>query len=73
MLPLFLAIMKDLLPSAATTIMSWIPTVTLSRVLRGAFSRDLTFLTFGLELLVVAACTAVIISCVAWTVRRADR
>lgn len=73
MLPLFLAIMKDLLPSAATTIMSWIPTVTLSRVLRAAFSRDLASTAFGVELLVVAACTAVIMGCVAWTVRRSDR
>ena len=73
MLPLFLAIMKDLLPSAATTIMSWIPTVTLSRVLRAAFSRDLASMTFGVELLVVVACTAAIMGCVAWTVRRSDR
>jgi ABC-type Na+ efflux pump permease subunit len=73
MLPMFLAIMRDLLPSAAITIMAWIPTVTLSRVLRGAFSQDLAFMTFGLELLVVAACTAVIMGCVAWTVRRSDR
>jgi ABC-2 type transport system permease protein len=73
MLPLFLAIMKDLLPSAAITIMSWIPTVTLSRVLRGAFSRDLASMAFAVELLVVAVCTAVIMGCVAWTVRRSDR
>ncbi|MFN2220254.1 MAG: hypothetical protein ACK2UA_16725, partial [Anaerolineae bacterium] len=63
----------DLLPSAATTIMSWIPTVTLSRVLRAAFSRDLASMTFGVELLVVVACTAAIMGCVAWTVRRSDR
>ncbi len=73
LLPLFLAIMKDLLPSVATTIMAWIPTVTLSRVLRGAFSRDLAFMTFGVELLVVAACTAALMGCVAWIVRRSDR
>ena len=73
MLPLFLAIMKDLLPSAATTIMAWIPTVTLSRVLRGSFSRDLASMAFSLELLVVAACTVAMMGCVAWTVRRSDR
>jgi ABC-2 type transport system permease protein len=73
MLPLFLAIMRDLLPSAATTIMAWIPTVTLSRVLRGSFSRDLASMAFGVELLVVAACTVVMMGCVAWVVRRSDR
>ena len=73
MLPLFLAIMKDLLPTAATTIMAWIPTVTLSRVLRGSFSRDLASMAFGLELLVVAACTAAVMAGVAWKVRRSDR
>lgn len=73
LLPLFLAIMKDLLPSAAIRIMAWIPTVTLSRVLRGAFSRDLASMAFGIEFLVVAACTAAIMGCVAWTVRRSDR
>ncbi len=73
LLPLFLAIMKDLLPSVATTIMAWIPTVTLSRVLRGAFSRDLAFMTFGVELLVVAACIAVLMGCVAWIVQRSER
>lgn len=73
MWPLFLANMKDLLPPAAITIMSWIPTVTLSRVLRGAFSQDLASMAFAVELLVVAACTATIMGCVAWTVRRSDR
>jgi hypothetical protein len=73
LLPLFLAIMKDLLPSAAITIMSWIPTVTLSHVLRGAFSRDLASMGLEIELLVVAAFTAAIMGCVAWTVRRSDR
>jgi len=73
LLPLFLAIMKDLLPSVATNIMAWIPTVTLSRVLRGAFSRDLAVMTFGVELLAAAACTAALMGCVAWIVQRSDR
>jgi hypothetical protein len=65
--------MKDLLPAAANTILAWIPTVILGRVLRGSFSRDLTAAAFSLELLVVAACTALVLAGVAWTVRRADR
>jgi ABC-2 type transport system permease protein len=73
MLPLFLAIMKDLLPPVLGDIMYWIPTVTLSRVLRGSFSRDLAPMAFSLELLVVAACTVVIMGGVAWAVRRSDR
>jgi len=73
MMPLFLAIMKDLLPPIAGVIFDWIPTVTLSRVLRGSFSRDLASMAFGLELLVVAGCTAVVMGGVAWTVRRSDR
>jgi ABC-2 type transport system permease protein len=73
MLPLFLAIMKDLLPPAANAIVAWIPTAMLARVLRGSFSRDLASMAFGLELLVVAASTAVILGSVAWVVRRADR
>ena len=73
MLPLFLAIMKDLLPPVAGVIFDWIPTVMLSRVLRGSFSKDLASMAFGLELLVVAACSAAIMAGVAWTVRRADR
>jgi ABC-2 type transport system permease protein len=73
MLPLFLAIMKDLLPPVAGAILDWIPTVALARVLRGSFSRDLASMAFSLELLVVAACTAAVMAGVAWTVRRADR
>ncbi len=73
LLPLFLAIMKDLLPPAAGAIMAWIPTVTLSRVLRGSFTRDLASMAFSLEFLVVAACTAVLLVGVAWAVRRSDR
>jgi ABC-2 type transport system permease protein len=73
LLPLFLTIIKDLLPLAASTILAWIPTATLARVLRGSFSRDLAAMAFSLELLVVAACTAVILGGVAWIVRRSDR
>jgi hypothetical protein len=73
LLPLFLTIMRDLLPRAAGTILAWIPTATLARVLRGSFSRDLAATAFSLELLVVAACTALILGGVAWTVRRSDR
>jgi len=73
LLPLFLSIVKDLLPPAAGTILAWIPTVTLSRVLRGSFSKDLATMAFSLELLVVAVCAAVIMAGVAWTVRRSDR
>jgi ABC-2 type transport system permease protein len=72
LLPLFLAIMKDLLPPAAGLIFDWIPTVTLARVLRGSFSKDLASMAFSLELLVVAACTAVVMAGVAWIVRRAE-
>jgi len=73
LLSLFLAIMRDLLPSAVHTLVTWVPTATMARVLRGAFSRDLAAMAFSLELLVVAACTAVILGGVAWTVRRSDR
>ena len=73
LLPIFLAPMRELLPAAASTILGWIPTVTLARVLRGSFSRDLTASAFSLELLVVAACTALVLAGVAWIVRRADR
>jgi hypothetical protein len=73
MLPLFLAIMKDLLPPVAGAIFDWIPTVALARVLRGSFSKDLASMAFSLEILVVAACTAAVMAGVAWTVRRADR
>ena len=73
LLPLFLAIMKDLLPPVAGAIFDWIPTVILSRVLRGSFSRDLASMAFSLELLVVAACTAAAMAAVAWAVRRSDR
>jgi ABC-2 type transport system permease protein len=73
LLPLFLAIMRDLLPSVASTIVAWVPTATLARVLRGSFSRGLGLPAFGLELLVVVACTALVLAGVAWTVRRSDR
>jgi ABC-2 type transport system permease protein len=73
LLSLFLAIMKDLLPSAANAIVAWVPTATMARVLRGAFSMDLATMAFSLEFLVVAACTVLILGVVAWTVRRSDR
>jgi hypothetical protein len=61
------------LPTAASTILAWIPTATLARVLRGSFSRDPAAMPFSLELLVVAACTAMILGGIAWIVRRSDR
>jgi ABC-2 type transport system permease protein len=73
LMPLFLAIMKDLLPSAVHTLVTWVPTATMARVLRGSFSRDLATMAFSVELLVVAACTGAILGGVAWTVRRSDR
>jgi ABC-2 type transport system permease protein len=73
LLPLFLAILKDLMPTAVRTIVCWIPTVTMGRMLRASFSRDLAAGAIGLELLVVAACTAVVLAGVAWIVRRSDR
>ncbi len=73
LLPLFLAILKDLLPSAARSFLTWLPTVALSRVLQGSFSRDLASMAFSLELLVVTVCTSAVIAGVAWVVRRTDR
>jgi ABC-2 type transport system permease protein len=73
LLPLFLAILKDLMPAAVRTIVDWIPTVTLGRMLRASFSRDLAAVAISLELVVVVACTALVLAGVAWIVRRSDR
>jgi ABC-2 type transport system permease protein len=73
LLPIFLAPMRELLPAAVAAVLDWIPTVTLARLLRASFSRELAAGAVGVALLVVAACTAAVLAGVAWVVRRSDR
>jgi len=73
LMPVFLSVMVDLLPTGVIAVLFWVPTVALSRVLRVSFSDSAPLADFGPELALIAGCAALILAAVTWAVRRSDR
>jgi ABC-2 type transport system permease protein len=73
LLPVFLSMMRGLLPDGVLAVMHWIPTVALTRAVRVSFSDAAPLAQFGPELALVAGCAVLVYALVAWIVRRSDR
>ena len=54
-------------------ILAFVPTAALAKVFRVSFARDAALADVGLELVLIAGFTAVILAGVAWVMRRSDR
>jgi ABC-2 type transport system permease protein len=73
LVPMFLAIMEDLLPRGLIAALRWVPTAALAQVLRVSFSQTAPAGQFAPELALVLGCAAAILVVVVWVVRRSDR
>jgi ABC-2 type transport system permease protein len=73
MIPVFLFIMKDLIPAGVLQVLAWIPTVALSKVLRVSFSNQSSLALVGPELALIFIVTFVLLTALAWSLRRQDR
>jgi ABC-2 type transport system permease protein len=73
LIPVFLSLMRSILPDSVGAVISWIPTVALSTVFRVSFSGGAPLAEFGPQLALVVAWTAPIMAATVWIVRRSDR
>ena len=72
MIPVFLHIMKDLIPAGVQQVFAWIPTVALSKVLRVSFSNQSSLTSVGPELALIFSVTFVLLIWLVWSMRRSD-
>jgi ABC-type Na+ efflux pump permease subunit len=73
LIPVFLSIMKDLIPETVLKVFQWIPTIALSKVLRVSFSNQSSLASVGPELALMFGSTFVLLTWLAWSVRRSDK
>jgi ABC-2 type transport system permease protein len=72
-IPAFLTLISDRLPSVLSTGLQWVPTVALANAFRVSFSESATLASFAPELGIVLGYSVVILAIMAWIVRRSDR
>ena len=73
LIPVFLSIMRDLLPESFLMVIRWIPTVALTEALRLGFSNQAPLEVVGPALAYVAVSALLLFGLVAWVLRRSDR
>jgi ABC-2 type transport system permease protein len=73
LLPVFLSIMKDLLPAGLIRVLPWIPTVAMSQALRVSFAAQAPVADFAPELALICGYTVLTLGAVVWALRRSDR
>ena len=75
LMPVFLSIIVKALPlpEIVVTIITWVPTVALSRVFQVSCSGSAPWGKFGPSLALVVGCTVLVLGAVVWAVRRAER
>jgi len=74
LVPMFLGtVMGSKLPAILTTIMPWMPTAAMARVIRICFSDSVPLVETASTLGVVIGCAAALLVAVAWVVRRSDQ
>ena len=66
-------VMGSKLPGIVTTIIPWMPTAAMAKVIRICFSDRVPLAETVVSLGVVAGCAAALLVAVAWVVRRSDR
>lgn len=72
-IPVFLSLLTDLLPSGVIAALRWIPTVALAKVFRVSFTEHALLSDFGSDLALVLGFTALILVAVVLVIRRSDR
>jgi ABC-2 type transport system permease protein len=73
LVPVFLYGERSLLPEAVNALVAWIPTAALANIFWVSFSAHAPAVAFVPELALVIGCTALVLTVVAWLVRRSDR
>jgi ABC-type Na+ efflux pump permease subunit len=73
LLPLFLSMMKGLIPEGVRSVLLWWPTVLLGKVFRVSFSGSVPRGPIAVELLVILTSALAMLAVVGWIVRRSDR
>lgn len=73
LIPVFLSIMKDLIPQGVLQAFQFIPTVALSKVIRVSFSNHASLITVGPELALIFGVTFVLLGALAWIIQRSDK
>jgi ABC-type Na+ efflux pump permease subunit len=73
LLPTFLWVMSDLLPTLMATVVRWAPAAALARAFQAACLRDPPLAEYGPPLASVAGGALLVLAGVAWLLRRADR
>jgi ABC-type Na+ efflux pump permease subunit len=75
LMPVFLSIIVKALPvpEIVVAIITWVPTVALSRVFQLSCSGSAPWGEFGPPLALVVGCTVLVLGAVVWAVRRAER
>jgi ABC-type Na+ efflux pump permease subunit len=73
LLPTFLWVMSDLLPTLMATVVRWTPAAALARAFQAACLRNPPLAEYGPPLTFVAGGALVVLAGVAWLMRRADR
>ena len=73
LVPVFLAIMTDILPQTVLTVLDWIPSVALSKAFWLACSTSAPLVDYGWRLGYVLLWALGMLAAVAWLVRRSDR
>ncbi|HEY71061.1 MAG TPA: ABC transporter permease [Anaerolineae bacterium] len=73
MLPPFLSLSGDLLPGSLADVLRWVPTVALASAFRVSFSETAYLADFVPELAFVLLCSGVILTFVAFIIKRTDR
>jgi ABC-2 type transport system permease protein len=72
-IPVFFVSATDLFPAGFLAALQWVPTVALSEAFRVSFAEYTPLADYGPELALVLGSTVLILTLVAWVVRRSDR
>jgi ABC-type Na+ efflux pump permease subunit len=73
LIPVFLAILPQLMPESLLEIFSWVPTVAMEEVIRTSFSEKVVISQVAPPLLLISVYALLFFGLVVWILRRSDR
>jgi ABC-2 type transport system permease protein len=73
LIPVFLGVLRDLLPEGVANAIRWMPTAALAQIFKVSLSASAPWARFGPQLALVSGCSLGVLIAVAWLVRRSDR